>query len=65
MGGAEAFRELRKINPDVRVLISSGFSQHGTVRKLREEGAIGFLNKPFRVAELAQQIAGAMAPQSP
>ena len=60
MGGAQAFRELKKIDPDVRVLISSGFSNSSTVDSLTEQGALGFLSKPFRSAELAREVAAHM-----
>ena len=57
MNGQDAFREMKKINPHVRVLVSSGFSQTQATRQMLDEGALGLLNKPFQVTELAREVA--------
>lgn len=49
MGGNEVFQTLKEINPSVKVIISSGFSQEGYagIDKLIKDGALGFIQKPF------------------
>jgi CheY-like chemotaxis protein len=61
MGGKDAFLALRRINPQVKVLLVSGYSVEGEAQMLLQEGAKGFLQKPFRRAELAQAVANALA----
>lgn len=56
MGGAELFRHLRALDPDVRVLLSSGYSLHGEARQAMEEGAMGFLQKPYGMRTLHQAL---------
>ena len=57
MGGRDTFIGLREINPDVRAIIASGYSLDGEVQGILDEGAKGFLQKPFRISELAKKIA--------
>ncbi len=55
-GGHETFFALREMNPDVRVLISSGFTVEGGAQALLNQGAAGFLQKPFALERLAEAI---------
>ncbi len=55
--GRDIIRRLRHINPQVRVLLSSGYSDPQTVRTALDEGALGFLPKPFDVADLSRALA--------
>ena len=57
MGGREAFYALKAINPQVQVLLSSGFGQAGEVQALVSEGVLGYLSKPFRRDELMRVLA--------
>jgi PAS domain S-box-containing protein len=56
MGGKEAFIAMRKINPDIVALLSSGFSIDGEPQNIIDEGVKGFIQKPFRRGELAQKV---------
>jgi len=61
MGGYECFTELRKLNPAVRVLVSSGYAtSHETGRILRENGT-GFIQKPYDMARLSKAAAEALS----
>jgi len=57
LNGPDTFARLREINPDAKVLISSGFTGNKTSDDLCGQGALGFLSKPFRISELAQMVA--------
>jgi PAS domain S-box-containing protein len=57
MSGSDTFHALRAINPAVRVLLSSGYSIDGTAREVLDDGAMGFIQKPFLIAELEDAIA--------
>lgn len=56
MGGAETFRELQGMDPQVSALIISGYSLPDEVRELLAQGCKGFLQKPFLIPELFNAI---------
>ncbi len=57
MDGREAFLELRSIRPDVRVVLSSGYSEQESVQELLGQGLAGFIQKPYQLRELRQILA--------
>jgi signal transduction histidine kinase/CheY-like chemotaxis protein len=57
--GIEAYRLLKGINPGVKVIISSGYAAD-EAGGLRESGVLGFLDKPYRVAEMAKIVRKAL-----
>jgi PAS domain S-box-containing protein len=56
MSGKETFRELKKLDPNVRVLLCSGYSVEGDAQELLDEGAVDFIQKPYRKSELLGKI---------
>ena len=56
MGGREAYDKMKEINPDVRVLLSSGYSKDGQATEILERGCNGFIQKPFNMKELSEKI---------
>ncbi|MFO7707791.1 MAG: response regulator, partial [Desulfobacterales bacterium] len=58
MGGGETFDRLKKINPNVKVLLSSGYSINGQASKIMERGCDGFIQKPFNIKQLSAMIRG-------
>jgi two-component system, cell cycle sensor histidine kinase and response regulator CckA len=56
MEGGEVFDRLKQISPDVKILISSGYSINGEASKLLERGAHGFIQKPFDMKQVSQLI---------
>lgn len=56
MSGNETFDNLRKINPEQRVLLSSGYSVNDQAAELLEKGCNGFLQKPYLMKELAREV---------
>jgi two-component system CheB/CheR fusion protein len=57
MSGKETFLALREINKDAAVLLSSGYSLAGEAQSIMDQGAAGFIQKPFRKSELSMKIA--------
>ena len=60
MNGRECFFELKKIDPMVKVLVSSGFSGDEDIEAMKEAGARWFIRKPFTAAELSRAVAEAI-----
>ena len=56
IGGGEAYDILKKINPDIKVLLSSGYSINGQAREILEQGCDGFIQKPFSIEQISQKI---------
>ena len=56
MNGVETFRKLREIEPDLPILISTGYAEQSAVQSLAEEGVAGFVNKPFAIETLAKRL---------
>jgi two-component system cell cycle sensor histidine kinase/response regulator CckA len=61
MGGGETFDRLKAINPDIKVLLSSGYSINGQASKILERGCDGFIQKPFNLNHLSEKIQGIIA----
>ncbi|MBN2525399.1 MAG: response regulator [Deltaproteobacteria bacterium] len=61
MSGAEAFRAIKEIAPDVRVVLISGYAQDGNIQALLNEGADAFIHKPFRAAAMLKVVKEALA----
>lgn len=56
MGGEEAFAALKSINPNVKIILSTGYSMDGKATGLLEGGVLGFIQKPFKMHLLSQTI---------
>ena len=56
MGGRETFLKLKEIDPRVRVLLSTGYSQNGNAQEIIGEGMMGFIQKPYQVNELLSKV---------
>jgi nitrogen-specific signal transduction histidine kinase/CheY-like chemotaxis protein len=56
MGGGDVYDTLKKIDPDIVVLLSSGYSINGQATEILERGCNGFIQKPFNVSQLSQAI---------
>lgn len=56
LNGLQTFRAMKEINPDVKVLIASGYSVEETAAEMRAEGVRGFVQKPFDLKTLLQAV---------
>ena len=60
LDGEETFRELHHIRPDVRVVLSSGYSEEAATERFVGQGLAGFIQKPYQLDNLIAQIQGAL-----
>lgn len=58
MDGEQCFRELRQLDPDIRVIMSSGFNEQEVTQKFVGKGLAGFIQKPYRFSTLKEAIRG-------
>jgi two-component system, cell cycle sensor histidine kinase and response regulator CckA len=64
MNGDEVFRELRKIDTSVPVVLTSGFNEQDTVQNFVGRGLAGFLQKPVRLEEMRKKLRAALESRS-
>jgi len=54
--GGETMKGFRAVDPQVRVLLSSGYGSGGFLQEGMNEGALGFIQKPFRLDDLSRRV---------
>ncbi|MGE5894172.1 MAG: response regulator [bacterium] len=61
MGGSETLKKLKALDPDAKVLISSGYGVNDEiVRLMNTPGVLGFIQKPYHIAEIAETLKKAL-----
>lgn len=63
MGAHQCFIECKKVNPDVRAILMSGYGRNNAVQNALDEGMLGFLKKPFQFNQLSEAIGQALDAQ--
>ena len=58
MGGAQACDRMKEINPDLKILVSSGYAIEGEAKQTLARGCHGFIQKPFSLKQLSEKIRG-------
>ncbi|MBM9603789.1 GAF domain-containing hybrid sensor histidine kinase/response regulator [Desulfopila inferna] len=56
MSGGELFDRLKEMDPEVKVLLASGYSIEGEAREILKRGCKGFIQKPFTISELSAKL---------
>lgn len=56
MSGGEVYDRMKEINPDIKVLLSSGYSINDQATDILSRGCNGFIQKPFTINELSVVI---------
>ncbi len=62
MDGEQCYRELRRIDPAVKVIMTSGFSESEISRKFAGTGVAGFVQKPYTLSDLRDVLKGIITP---
>lgn len=61
MDGAQCFHELRQLYPEVKVIMSSGYSEQEVAEKFAGRGVTGFIQKPFNLSAFREVLKGALS----
>jgi PAS domain S-box-containing protein len=56
MGGRKTFEKLQSFDPEIKVILSSGYSVNGQAEQILSKGCNGFIQKPFTTEKLSQKI---------
>lgn len=56
MDGEATYDSLRKVDDDVRVILSSGYSKNEQAKAILEKGCQAFIQKPFSISDLSMTI---------
>jgi CheY-like chemotaxis protein len=56
MSGEKTFEILREICPDVKVILSTGFSETGPAKAIMQKGCNGFIQKPYNIIDLSKKL---------
>lgn len=56
MSGKELFTELKNINPECRVILSSGYNSTEAIQQFSGKGLAGFVQKPFTPQALSEEV---------
>ena len=56
MDGGLVFNSIKAIDPEVKVLLSSGYSEEGEAASIMERGCDGFIQKPFKIDSLSMKV---------
>jgi DNA-binding NtrC family response regulator len=60
LSGYDCYVKLKKVDPDIKAIICSGYSVDERVNKIIEKGALGFIQKPFDIKELSKVVYNAI-----
>ena len=56
MGGGQAYDRMKRINPNVKVLLSSGYNIDSEAKEILARGCDAFIQKPFGMREVSAKI---------
>ncbi|MFO7729067.1 MAG: PAS domain S-box protein [Desulfonatronovibrio sp.] len=56
MDGITTFENMRRIDPEVKVILCSGYGEQEATQKFQGRNLSGFLHKPFKIADLNQEL---------
>ena len=56
MDGEETFENLKKINPDVKVILASGYGMNEKIHRAMQMGCKAFIQKPYGIRAMSAKI---------
>ncbi len=64
MNGSETFDRLKAIDPNVQIILSTGYSADGQASDILKRGCQGLITKPFTLAELSKKLSRILQPSN-
>ena len=61
MSGCEVFDRLKKMQPDLKIIIVSGFMEEYDLCEISTRNFDGYISKPFKLKELSEKIEEVLA----
>jgi len=58
--GIQVFREIRKLKPDIKVILTSGYNEQDATQQFVGKGLAGFIQKPYVSKDLIEKIKAVM-----
>ena len=58
MSGEETLKALKQINPNVAILLSSGYRESDSIPQFTDRDIVGILQKPYQASQLLEMIQG-------
>jgi CheY-like chemotaxis protein len=62
MGGEEALHEMRRLRPDIRILLISGYGERAVTGRLADEQSTSFIQKPYGRTQLTEKLCALLEP---
>jgi CheY-like chemotaxis protein len=62
LSGRDCFNEMKKINPSIKAIVSTGYGLNKEVETFLKDGACDYIHKPFESVKLSQVVARILAP---
>jgi len=56
MSGEEALAKMKAVNPNVPIVLSSGFNEAQALHRFEGKGLAGFLQKPYKAGALVEAV---------
>jgi CheY-like chemotaxis protein len=56
LNGRKTYDQLNEINPEIKVLLSSGYSLSGEASSILERGRVSFIQKPYNINDLSKKV---------
>ncbi len=56
MDGGKVFDQIRKIRPEIPIILSSGYAINDQAERIMQRGCDGFIQKPFNITNLSNQL---------
>ncbi len=60
--GQECYSSIKKTNPDIKVILLTGFTQRQYLDELLQDGVDGYISKPFRIEDLSKLVSHVIQP---
>ncbi len=61
LDGVSAFHQLRRLQPDVKVILSSGYNEQEVTQRFAGQGLAGFIQKPYQIKNLREELQRVLA----